>query len=90
MARCESRAERSIAQDAYAAGTVPGLVTEPELLLCDEPTGNLDPDTSRATLDLLFAEAERRGTTIFFVTHDHGLLPRFDRTIDVSRFGAAP
>ena len=68
------------------------LVTEPELLLCDEPTGNLDPDTSHATLNLLFTEAERRGTTVLFVTHDHGLLPRFDRTIDVSHFhaGAAP
>ena len=63
------------------------LVTEPPLVLCDEPTGNLDPDTGRRTLDLLFAEAERRGTTILFVTHDHSLLARFDRTIDVRELG---
>ena len=59
------------------------LVTEPPLVLCDEPTGNLDPDTGRRTLDLLFDEAERRGTTVLFVTHDHSLLERFDRTIDI-------
>ena len=62
------------------------LVTEPALLLCDEPTGNLDPRASHATLDLLFAEAERRGTTLLFVTHDHSLLDRFERTVDVSDF----
>jgi ABC-type lipoprotein export system ATPase subunit len=64
------------------------LVTGPELLLCDEPTGNLDPVASRAALELLFAEAAARGTALLCVTHDHGLLERFDRTIDVAEFHA--
>jgi len=65
------------------------LVTEPPLVLCDEPTGNLDPETGQRTLDLLLAEAARRSATILFVTHDHSLLERFDRTIDVRALGPA-
>lgn len=60
------------------------LVTEPSLLLCDEPTGNLDPKSAGTALDLLFAEVERRKATLLMVTHDHGLLPRFDRVIDMA------
>ena len=60
------------------------LVTEPGLLLCDEPTGNLDPTTASSVLDLLFAEVARRGATLLMVTHDHGLLPRFDRVVDMA------
>lgn len=59
------------------------LVTEPALLLCDEVTANLDPATAADTLDLLLAEAARSGSTVFFVTHDQGLLGRFDRAFDV-------
>ncbi|MEM7310718.1 MAG: ATP-binding cassette domain-containing protein [Planctomycetota bacterium] len=67
------------------------LVTEPALLLCDEGTGNLDPETAGATLELLFEQAREAGATVFFVTHDHGLLDRFDRVVDMRalRGGAA-
>ena len=59
------------------------LVTEPALLLCDEVTGSLDPRAAEETLALLFEEAQRCGATLFFVTHDHALLGRFDRAFDV-------
>ncbi len=59
------------------------LVTEPELILADEPTGNLDPDTAGVILDLLFAQVERSGAALLMVTHDHAILHRFDRTIDL-------
>lgn len=59
------------------------LVGEPELILGDEPTGNLDPDTAAQILDLLFGEVERRGATLLMVTHDHSILDRFDRVIDM-------
>ena len=59
------------------------LVTEAELLIADEPTGNLDPKNSSTILDLLFAQCEERGATLLVVTHDHSLLPRFDRVIDM-------
>ena len=64
------------------------LVTEPPLLLCDEPTGNLDPVNKTHVLDILFESARRRGATFVTVTHDHDLLDRFDRTLSMSDFHA--
>lgn len=58
------------------------LVTQPRLILADEATGNLDPETKEVILDLLFARAADQGATVLAVTHDHDLLPRFDRVID--------
>jgi putative ABC transport system ATP-binding protein len=58
------------------------LLLEPPLLLCDEPTGNLDPANKQHVLDILFNYVRRNGTTMLTVTHDHQLLPRFDETID--------
>ena len=62
------------------------LVTEPNLVLADEATGNLDPETKVQILDLLFDQAARAGATLLAVTHDHDLLPRFDRVIDFATF----
>jgi len=59
------------------------LIGEPELILGDEPTGNLDPATAAQILDLLFGEVQRRGATLLMVTHDHSILDRFDRVIDM-------
>ncbi|WP_416881564.1 ABC transporter ATP-binding protein [Marivita sp.] len=58
------------------------LVTQPQLILADEATGNLDPETKEAILDLLFGRASEMGATVLAVTHDHDQLPRFDRVID--------
>jgi putative ABC transport system ATP-binding protein len=60
------------------------LVTEPALVIADEPTGNLD----RQTADEVIAELLSRAgdATVIAITHDEGLLPRFDRTVDVSAF----
>ena len=62
------------------------LIAEPELLLADEPTGNLDPANKGRVLDILFDYAAERGATLLTVTHDHDLLPRFGRVIDVGTF----
>jgi putative ABC transport system ATP-binding protein len=62
------------------------LIREPDLILADEATGNLDPDNKTAILDLMFARTSERGATLLAVTHDHDLLPRFDRVIDFARF----
>jgi putative ABC transport system ATP-binding protein len=64
------------------------LIAEPALLLADEPTGNLDPANREAILHLLFAEAGARGATLLMVTHDHSVLPRFDRVVDFERLAA--
>jgi putative ABC transport system ATP-binding protein len=58
------------------------LIAEPDLLLADEPTGNLDPTNKTRVLEILLDEAQRRNTTLLTVTHDHDLLGRFQRVID--------
>ena len=58
------------------------VLPEPVVLMADEPTGNLDPSNKGRVLDLLFDYAARTGTTLLTVTHDHDLLPRFNRVVD--------
>ena len=53
------------------------LVTQPELLLADEPTGNVDPALARRLLRL-FVELNRSGTAILIATHDLGLMQQID------------
>jgi len=62
------------------------LLTQPPLLLADEPTGNLDPLNKDRVVDLLLAQVEASGATLVTVTHDHDLLDRFDRVVDFKEF----
>jgi putative ABC transport system ATP-binding protein len=64
------------------------LLPGPGLLLADEATGNLDPDNKALILDLLFDSVDAHGATLLAVTHDHELLPRFDRVVDFATFRA--
>jgi putative ABC transport system ATP-binding protein len=67
-------------------GVCRALLTNPPLLLADEPTGNLDPSNKDRVLDILFDFARETGATLLTVTHDHELLDRFDRVIDFKQF----
>lgn len=60
------------------------LVNEPELILADEPTGNLDEASSLVVEDLLFSMVERYDSTLLLVTHDHRLAGRADRRFILS------
>lgn len=62
------------------------VLTEPALLLADEPTGNLDPSNAGKVLDILFDYVREKGTTLLTVTHDRGMQKRFDRVVDFDRF----
>lgn len=62
------------------------LLSKPELILADEATGNLDPENKQHILDLLFDAVNAHGATLLAVTHDHDLLPRFDRVVDFNDF----
>ncbi len=62
------------------------LLPQPKLILADEATGNLDPDNKLHILDLLFEAVDQHGATLLAVTHDHELLPRFDRVVDFNDF----
>ncbi len=62
------------------------LLLQPPVLLCDEPTGNLDPANKSHVLDILFDYVSRNDTTLLTVTHDHQMLDRFGRTIDFNQW----
>ncbi len=57
------------------------FVTEPKLLLADEPTGNLDGETGSHIIDLLFDLQARAGTTLMLITHDPALAVRCERQL---------
>ena len=61
---------------AFAAG--------PQLLLADEPTGNLDGETGRAVIDCLFTEHARLGTALLLITHDAELAARCGREVNLA------
>ena len=62
------------------------LLPSPDLILADEATGNLDPENKNHILDLLFESVREHNATLLAVTHDHELLPRFDRVVDFQSF----
>lgn len=53
------------------------LLNKPELILADEPTGNLDPETSEEIMRLLLAVAKEEGTAVLMATHDMGMVEKF-------------
>lgn len=57
------------------------LITQPALLLADEPTGNLDSTTGAEILDLLLTLREQHATTIILATHERQVAARCDRTL---------
>ena len=57
------------------------LVNDPDFLLCDEPTGNLDTKTGTAIMDLLARMNREEGKTVVMVTHDPRMTEYADRTI---------
>jgi putative ABC transport system ATP-binding protein len=64
---------------AIARAFAPG----PALLLADEPTGNLDPETGHRILEMLLAMRARQGTTLVLVTHDQEVAARAERQVHI-------
>jgi cell division transport system ATP-binding protein len=61
------------------------IVNKPAILLCDEPTGNLDPNTSEGIMELL-NRINMTGTTILMATHDRGIVDKYrKRVIELSQ-----
>jgi putative ABC transport system ATP-binding protein len=57
------------------------LAPNPAIVAADEPTGNLDEDTGKQIIELLFASHAQRGTTLVLVTHDQTLAARCERVL---------
>jgi lipoprotein-releasing system ATP-binding protein len=57
------------------------LVCDPALLLCDEPTGNLDPETGKTVLDIFWNVVKSRESSIIMVTHDEEVAKRAHRVL---------
>ena len=63
------------------------IVNDPPILLADEPTGNLDPQTAREVGELLAKINREHGTTIVMATHDRSLVDRMERRVVRLRAG---
>lgn len=61
------------------------FINRPKILFADEPTGNLDADTSASIVDLLFALNRDAGTTLILVTHDRDLARKTDRIFRINQ-----
>ncbi len=61
------------------------LANQPALLLADEPTGNLDPETSERVFDMLMALVRDTGLSALIATHNHDLARRMDRVIRLNQ-----
>ncbi len=57
------------------------IVNEPKLIICDEPTGNLDPDTSKEIMDVLVNINKEMCTTIVMATHDKDIVNRMKKRV---------
>lgn len=63
------------------------VVNRPKLLICDEPTGNLDPTISMEIMDILDKINKEYGTTILMVTHDIDIVKRMQKRVIVLKDG---
>lgn len=87
--KLDRRVERLSHGERQRVGICRALVTEPSLVLADEPTGSLDPANKGRVLEILADHAIRNSATLVAVTHDHELLSQFDRVIDFQEFERA-
>ena len=60
------------------------MINDPEVLLCDEPTGNLDENSGREVMELLLKMNKEQGKTILIVTHNPEIAAQCGRTIEIS------
>jgi putative ABC transport system ATP-binding protein len=76
--------ELSVGQQQRVAAAR-ALIGAPELVIADEPTSSLDADRRAAFIDLLFRECAREQAALIFVSHDAGLAPLFDRSVEFAQ-----
>ena len=80
--RCEHRPAELSGGQQQRVSIARALVHDPSVILCDEPTGNLDSATSEQVMDLL-AQLNESGSTLVIVTHDKEIAKRCSRIIRI-------
>jgi cell division transport system ATP-binding protein len=78
--KMHSRPEELSGGEQQRVSIARAFVNHPPLLICDEPTGNLDPDTSVGIMQLLY-RINRSGTTILMVTHDREMVDKMRKRV---------
>jgi putative ABC transport system ATP-binding protein len=78
----------SVGQQQRVA-VVRALIGNPEIVIADEPTSALDTDNRDRFLQLLFREADHRGSTLIFVSHDPHIANQFSRVLEMSEINHA-
>jgi len=82
-AKAESLPSELSGGEAQRVAIARALAQGPELLLCDEPTGHLDSDTSERVLDLIGALQDEFGFALVIATHDPGVARRLSREVEL-------
>jgi ABC-type lipoprotein export system ATPase subunit len=80
--RLDYRPTRLSGGERQRAAIARALMSTPRVLLCDEPTGNLDTTTTKRILELL-DELNRSGLTVIMITHDHDVATRAGRQVRI-------
>lgn len=78
--KLEKRPDQLSGGEQQRVSIARAIVNRPPLLVCDEPTGNLDPQNSRGIMDLL-ERINRTGTTVFVATHDREMVDNMRRRV---------
>ena len=81
--RLDHRPARLSGGEQQRVAIARSLANDPKLLLADEPTGNLDPETSAEVFDILLEQVRDRDVGALIATHNHDLADRMDRALEL-------